>query len=68
MKRSVEMGGWGLIFTKYHWFSSATETVSLCRRVTRSFLDIRLHPGNDDSPDNCPTCRKRLARNRKEKL
>jgi len=59
--------GWGAIFNvsrKWHYFRDGK---SLCRRFMRLGGGTGLEPGNDHSPDNCATCkRKRLAETKTE--
>lgn len=51
--------GWGLPgqSRKYHYF---VELTSLCRKW--GFYAGPLEQGNDNSPDNCPTCVKALTK------
>lgn len=51
--------GWGLIqgAKKYHYFD--TEGRSLCGRVLK-FTDAGLEDSNDESPDNCAECKRRI--------
>lgn len=52
-----EAKGWGLPLNsnRWHYFDGAT---SLCGKwIYGGHLEV----GNDDSPDNCSACRKKLA-------
>ena len=50
--------GWGWIYgaVRWHYFRNFQ---SLCRKW-EIFYNDSLDPGNNDSPDNCKRCRKRL--------
>lgn len=57
--------GWTYLLNsrKWHYFING---ISLCRK----FMLIsrpELEQGNDDSPDNCAACRKKLAKSKKIK-
>ncbi len=59
-KLVVQKGeGWAIPGTsnKAHYF---VDTVSLCRKW--GFYTGPLEQGNDDSPDNCAACKKKLAK------
>jgi len=55
--------GWGFPAgsRKAHYF---VDSMSLCRRW--GFYYGSLEQGNDNSPDNCPTCMKALAKRKAE--
>ena len=58
--------GWTWLYntTKWHYFK---EGRSLCGKwMVLSKQDYEL--GNDDSPDNCKTCQKKLAKLKEESL
>ena len=54
--------GWGApgCSKKYHYFTA--DGRSLCMKI--GFYRGEREQGNDDSPDNCAECRKRLARSK----
>jgi len=57
-KRLLEGWGWPMPARKAHYFRMGK---SLCG----SWIFFgRLTQGNDDSPDNCPTCKRKLAKER----
>jgi len=59
----METEGWGKCFgtPKWHYFVDGR---SLCRRFML-FGPTDLEQGNDDSPDNCKDCTKRLVKRNK---
>jgi hypothetical protein len=50
--------GWSRTPGKWHYFTA--DGISLCRKW-HHFIAPR-EAGNDDSPDNCAECRRRLAK------
>jgi len=55
--------GWGFYLSrKWHYFVNGT---SLCRKI--GFFRGELEQGNDDSPDNCTSCKKALKRLRERR-
>lgn len=59
MSNTEQTEGWGFptLSRKAHYF---VDTMSLCRKY--GFYRGPLEQGNDDSPDNCAVCMKRLAK------
>ena len=57
--------GWGACHNTSKWHYFDTEGRSLCRRFML-FGQQDLQQGNDDSPDNCKECVRRLEK-RKQK-
>jgi hypothetical protein len=61
--------GWGLpgmYSRKWHYFKNG---ISLCRRFRDILLqNEELETGNDDSKDNCATCKRKLQKMREKNV
>lgn len=56
--------GWNWLYNtpKWHYFVDGT---SLCKRWLLFSIPEKMEQGNDNSPDNCKLCRKKLQTRRK---
>lgn len=64
MTENNEGWGWAMGQRKAHYYRAGR---SLCRHWSSMLFKaagIRLEQGNDESPDNCVACRKRLAQSK----
>ena len=53
--------GWGWVIGSRKWHYFDEEGYSLCKKWYK-FTDGALEQGNDNSPDNCSMCRKKLLK------
>jgi len=60
-EETLQSEGWNWIYNspKWHYF---VDGVSLCKRWMLFSIPKNLEQGNNNSPDNCKTCRKALLK------
>lgn len=64
MADTAKKEGWGFVDGPRKWHYFDTNSVALCSGWMKWDMS-KVEQGNDDSPDNCATCKKKLAK-RKE--